>query len=168
MFVILVYDINKKRVNKVYKVCLKYLTHIQKSVFEGMITESKLEKLKREITVYINPKEDSVCVYRIDSIKYTCIAEIFKPIIIDRVIFKLINKGMIDSNTDFETNGQNAVYLNNSGKKIFLSEYEYKLYTKITVNGTQLTYDGLIRQEIRKIFKAVHYGEVYKPFKYTL
>ena len=72
MFVILVYDINKKRVNKIRKICLKYLTHIQKSVFEGMITKSKLEKLKQETASLIDVKEDSICIYKIGSIKYTC------------------------------------------------------------------------------------------------
>ncbi len=96
------------------------------------------------------------------------IAEIFKPIIIDRTIFKIINKGMINSQTDFEKNEQNAVFLNDSGKKIFLREYEYKLYTKVTVNNIRVTYDTLIREEIRKIFRTIHYGEQYKPYKYIL
>lgn len=42
MFVILTYDVKAKRDTKVMKVCRKYLTHDQKSVFEGMITEKKL------------------------------------------------------------------------------------------------------------------------------
>ena len=51
MFIILTYDVNKNRVNKVHKICLKYLIHIQKSVFEGMITQAKLDKLKKELAV---------------------------------------------------------------------------------------------------------------------
>ena len=42
MFVIMSYDINKKRVSKVMKVCRKYLIHVQKSVFEGNLTEVAL------------------------------------------------------------------------------------------------------------------------------
>lgn len=41
MFVILVYDINIKRNKKVLKICRRYLNHVQKSVFEGVITEAK-------------------------------------------------------------------------------------------------------------------------------
>ena len=49
MNVILVYDVNHKRVNKIMKICRKYLIRVQNSVFEGSITESKLNKLKEEI-----------------------------------------------------------------------------------------------------------------------
>ena len=49
MYVILVYDIHQKRVGKALKICRKYLIHIQKSVFEGNITESKLKALKEEL-----------------------------------------------------------------------------------------------------------------------
>ena len=52
MFVVLSYDINQKRVNKVLKVCRKYLVHVQKSVFEGTITEAKLNSLKKEQKTY--------------------------------------------------------------------------------------------------------------------
>ena len=48
MFVIVTYDVAQKRVTKTMKICRKYLTHVQNSVFEGMITEGKLNKLKPE------------------------------------------------------------------------------------------------------------------------
>ena len=71
MFVILTYDIKAKRVSKIMKICRKYLTHIQKSVFEGSITEAKLEKLKKEIFSRITPGEDSVIIYEFESVKYS-------------------------------------------------------------------------------------------------
>lgn len=43
---VLIYDINHKRFQKVMKICRKYLNHLQNSVFEGNIAESKLGKLK--------------------------------------------------------------------------------------------------------------------------
>ncbi|MCI7321719.1 MAG: CRISPR-associated endonuclease Cas2 [Lachnospiraceae bacterium] len=70
MFVIVTYDINKKRVGKALKICRKYLIHVQKSVFEGAITESRLEKLKKEIGKLIDVEEDAVCIYRFESPKY--------------------------------------------------------------------------------------------------
>ena len=76
MFVILTYDINKIRVSKVLKVCRKFLIHHQKSVFEGMITEAKLTKLKNELERVIQKDEDSVCIYKIESLKYTSREEI--------------------------------------------------------------------------------------------
>ena len=49
MFVILTYDVNQKRVKKALSVCRRYLIRVQRSVFEGHITEMKLKKLKREL-----------------------------------------------------------------------------------------------------------------------
>ena len=46
MYAILVYDIGEKRVGKMLKLCRQYLNWIQNSVFEGDITEVKLEELK--------------------------------------------------------------------------------------------------------------------------
>lgn len=45
MYVILVYDIGVKRVGKMLKLCRKYLSWIQNSVFEGEITEVRLKEL---------------------------------------------------------------------------------------------------------------------------
>jgi len=46
VFVVLVYDVKQERVSKVLKVCRRYLTWVQNSVFEGEITPAKLEILK--------------------------------------------------------------------------------------------------------------------------
>lgn len=46
MYVIAVYDVDQKRCGKMLKLCRVYLHHIQNSVFEGEITEGKLEELK--------------------------------------------------------------------------------------------------------------------------
>ena len=71
MKVILVYDINEKRVAKVLKICRKYLHWVQNSVFEGEITPAKLEKLKIELRQIINLEEDSVIIYTFRSEWYT-------------------------------------------------------------------------------------------------
>lgn len=63
MYVILVYDFNEKRVNKALKICRKYLHWIQNSVFEGEITEAKLERLKIELKRIMNEEEDSVIIF---------------------------------------------------------------------------------------------------------
>ncbi len=69
--VILVYDVNIKRVTKVLKVCRKYLYWVQNSVFEGEISPAKLEKLKMEISRIIKPDEDSVIIYTFRNSWYT-------------------------------------------------------------------------------------------------
>ena len=70
MFVILTYDIKQERVAKTCKICRKYLHHVQKSVFEGMITEKKLLQLQKELQMLIVPMEDSIQIYKIESLKY--------------------------------------------------------------------------------------------------
>lgn len=82
MQVIFIYDIDlspdeegnikkaQRRLNKVRKIARKYLTHIQKSVFEGEITEGKLAKMESEIMEVIDREKDSVIFYTIpDGVK---------------------------------------------------------------------------------------------------
>ena len=70
MHIILVYDINAKKVNKALKICRQYLVHIQKSVFEGNITQANLDKLKNQLANLIDKQKDSIIIYRLDSPKY--------------------------------------------------------------------------------------------------
>ncbi|MFZ3131965.1 MAG: CRISPR-associated endonuclease Cas2 [Desulfosporosinus sp.] len=71
MFVILVYDVGEKRVNKVLKRCRKYLNWVQNSVLEGDISESNLKKLKMELERIIDSDHDSVIIYTSRTTKYT-------------------------------------------------------------------------------------------------
>ncbi|MGC8943951.1 MAG: CRISPR-associated endonuclease Cas2 [Caldisericia bacterium] len=71
MYVIMVYDINEKRVNKVLKIGRKYLDWIQNSVLEGEITVAKYEKLKMELLDIINKDEDSVIFYILRTTMYS-------------------------------------------------------------------------------------------------
>lgn len=63
MYVILVYDIQHKRVGKMLKLCRKYLHWIQNSVFEGEITEVKLKELMIQANEIMNDK-DSVIIFK--------------------------------------------------------------------------------------------------------
>lgn len=64
MFVILVYDVHAKRVSKVRKIAKKYLTPIQRSVFEGHLTQGRINSLKSELQQTIDPETDSALIYR--------------------------------------------------------------------------------------------------------
>ena len=59
------YDVNEKRVQKVFKICKKYLSHFQYSVFRGEITPSKMIQLRTELEKIINEEEDFVCMIKL-------------------------------------------------------------------------------------------------------
>lgn len=71
MFLIVVYDIGQKRVNKVLKTCRKYLNWVQNSVLEGEIDKAAFEKLKIELKKVIKVDEDSVIFYILRTTKYS-------------------------------------------------------------------------------------------------
>jgi CRISPR-associated protein Cas2 len=64
MYVIAVYDIGEKRVGKMLKLCRRYLNWIQNSVFEGEITEVKLEELKLRSLKIMKPETDSLIIFK--------------------------------------------------------------------------------------------------------
>ena len=81
------------------------------------------------------------------------ISEVFKPIIVDRVIFNLINNRIIKEEHFLEE--LNFCYLKEQGRRIFLSEYQKKIDT--TVNNARLkrniSYQRMMRIECFKLIK---------------
>ena len=63
MYVIAVYDIGEKRVGKMLKLCRRYLTWIQNSVFEGEISEVRLKALKIEAGKIMD-EDDSFIIFK--------------------------------------------------------------------------------------------------------
>ena len=64
-YAFLFYDVGEKRVQKVFKICKKYLSHFQFSVFRGEITPSKLVELKTELNRVIDKNEDFICIIKV-------------------------------------------------------------------------------------------------------
>ena len=62
MYVIIVYDVDVKRVNKVKAFLRRYLTWVQNSVFEGEITPGRLKEVKLGLQGIIEDS-DSVVIY---------------------------------------------------------------------------------------------------------
>lgn len=89
------------------------------------------------------------------------IAEVFKPLIADRVIFNLINNRIIKEEHFLEE--LNFCYLNEQGRRAFLAEYQKKLDT--TINNPRLKrnigYQRLIRIECFKLVKHLLGEKVY-------
>lgn len=92
------------------------------------------------------------------------IAEIFKPIIVDRTIFSLLNKGII-TKKDFEKDF-NGILISEKGKKKFVEEYNGKLDTVIKHPrlNTSVSYKRLIRLELYKVQKHITENEKYEGF----
>ncbi|OFY95211.1 MAG: CRISPR-associated endonuclease Cas1, partial [Bacteroidetes bacterium RIFOXYC12_FULL_35_7] len=93
------------------------------------------------------------------------IAEIFKPLLVDRVIFKVMNKKEIQEK-HFDKN-LNSCLLNESGKKIFVQSFEDRLNETIQHRSLKrnVSYKYLIRLECYKLIKHIMNIEEYKPFK---
>ncbi|QUL99737.1 MAG: type I-B CRISPR-associated endonuclease Cas1 [Candidatus Fermentithermobacillus carboniphilus] len=92
------------------------------------------------------------------------IAEIFKPIMVDRVIFTVVNEHMVTKD-DFEKEG-NGVFLKESGRKAFIGELMRKLETTISHRevGRSVSYRRLIRLELYKLEKHIMEEKQYTPF----
>ncbi|KUJ90568.1 MAG: CRISPR-associated protein Cas1 [Thermoanaerobacter thermocopriae] len=93
------------------------------------------------------------------------ISEIFKPLIVDTVIFKLLNNSKLT--LEHFDEDLNYCYLNHEGRKIFLKELQNKLDT--TVRHRQLnrnvSYKSFIRLECYKLIKHFIGDQVYSPLK---
>lgn len=63
MYVIVVYDVGEKRVEKMLKLCRQYLCWIQNSVLEGELSETKLRELKIKMKNVIDEAEDSIIIF---------------------------------------------------------------------------------------------------------
>lgn len=92
------------------------------------------------------------------------IAEIFKPLITDRAIFKLINKNVISEKDAITKNGK--CFLKKKAKQEFAAEIQSKLITKIQLDGKEVryTYRRIIREECYKLIKHLNGEESYKPY----
>lgn len=64
MYVILVYDVEEKRVGKMLKLCRRYLNWIQNSVFEGEITAVKLKEFLHEAHQIMKEEADSLIIFK--------------------------------------------------------------------------------------------------------
>ena len=93
------------------------------------------------------------------------VAEIFKPIMVDRVIFRVLNKKEIQEK-HFDKS-LNRCLLNDSGKKIFIQAFEDRLNETIKHRSLKrdVSYKYLIRLECYKLTKHILKMEEYKPFK---
>ena len=93
------------------------------------------------------------------------VSEIFKPILVDRVIFKVLNRKEIQEK-HFDKK-LNKCLLNTSGKKIFVKALEDRLNETIKHRSLHrsVSYRHLVKLECYKLAKHLLAMEEYKPFK---
>tara|TARA_R110002020_G_scaffold225003_1_gene434992 strand:+ start:178 stop:1182 length:1005 start_codon:yes stop_codon:yes gene_type:complete len=93
------------------------------------------------------------------------LAEIFKPILVDRTIFRVLNKKEVQAK-DFDIQ-VNRVILKDAGKKAFVKAFEERLNETVkhrTLNRS-VSYKHLVKLECYKLSKHILEIEIYKPFK---
>ena len=94
------------------------------------------------------------------------LAEIFKPLIIDRIIFRLFNRRQLNESKHFETSVEGC-YLNEKGRRLFISAFDEQL--KQTVSHRKLkrhvSYQRLIRLECYKLIKHLVEMETYQALR---
>lgn len=93
------------------------------------------------------------------------LSEVFKPFLGDRVIFKLLNKGML--NEEHFDKDLNCCLLNDGGRRIFLKHFDERLNTTIKHRalGRNVSYKRLIRLECYKLIKHITGMDKYAAFR---
>lgn len=93
------------------------------------------------------------------------ISEVFKPIIVDRIIFNLVNNRIIKE--EHFMNELKYCYLNEAGRKVFITEYDEKLKTTIKHRklGRNVSYKHLIRLECYRLIKHLLGEQKYEGFR---
>jgi CRISPR-associated protein Cas1 len=92
------------------------------------------------------------------------IAEVFKPLLVDRLIFSLVNKGEIDKRS-FDNSVGGIVFKEKALKKV-IERFDEKLKTTVKHKelGRDVTYKRLILMECYKIEKHLIGEKPYEPF----
>ncbi len=93
------------------------------------------------------------------------LADIFKPVLVDRLIFNLINHRILDIH-DFEI-ASHYSYLKESGRRLFVQRWQQQMETTIKHPKLRrsVSYRRLIRLECYKLIKHLLGEKEYIPFK---
>ncbi len=92
------------------------------------------------------------------------VSEIFKPILVDRTIFSMLNKKTIKK-SDFSSH-LNGIYMNENGKIRFIEALEKQLSTTVLHPKLKrkVSYKYMIRLELYKLEKHFLGDEEYEPY----
>lgn len=134
------------------------ISYLNSYLYSLTITEISLTKLNLGISFLHSPAQNRFSL-ALD------ISEIFKPFLVDRTIFSVINKNII-SEKDFEFKGKTC-YLLNDSKKLILKEMDRKLKKTFKHKdfNIPISYKSLIHLECLSILKFLNNEKEYQSFK---
>ena len=95
------------------------------------------------------------------------LADIYKPILIDRTVFTMINRKMLDPENDFDHVSDNGIYMTHVAMVEFVKILKTKLSTTVKLSDkTILAYIAVIRDDIRKLARALENDNpaLFEPF----
>lgn len=134
------------------------ISFVNSIIYTKVLSEVYMTQLNPTISYLHEPSERrfSLCLD---------IAEIFKPIIGDRLIFSLLNKRQITEKSF--TRGLNKIHLTKEASSLILREIDSKLETTIKHKELNkvVTYKYLIRLECYKLVKHLLEEKKYEGFK---
>lgn len=134
------------------------ISYVNTLVYTRVLSEIYKTQLNPTISYLHEPSERrfSLCLD---------IAEIFKPILADRLIFTMLNKKQITEN-DFEDNLE-FLYIKEECRKTITKELDMRLQTVVKHKklDREVSYEYLIRLEIYKIIKSLTEDVPYEGFK---
>ncbi|MGC9073840.1 MAG: type I-B CRISPR-associated endonuclease Cas1b [Caldisericum sp.] len=91
------------------------------------------------------------------------IADIFKPVIVERLIGTLLNKKIL--NDKYFIYNEKGCYLNEYGRRIFLENFKNKMEDTLKINNKYYSYQGLITEECYKLKRHLEDRERYKAYR---
>lgn len=94
------------------------------------------------------------------------LADLFKPILVDRTIFTLVNRKMIDEDYDFESKDKKGVYMTYHGRSTFIMEFDKKLNQMVSLDGTKKSYAQIMQMEVENLQEYFLNEKEYKPYRY--
>lgn len=134
------------------------ISYVNTLVYTRVLSEIYKTQLNPTISYLHEPSERrfSLCLD---------IAEIFKPIIADRLIFSMLNKNQITEN-DFEQ-GLEFLYIKENARKEITKQFDLRLQTTIMHKKLEreVSYEYLVRLEIYKLIKYLMEDIPYEGFK---
>lgn len=92
-----------------------------------------------------------------DSLQFD-LADIFKPILVDRLVLRLIRKKQIKKSF-FQQNEENACYMTKEGVKIFVKEFDLLMQSTIEYKSKRYSYRSILSKEVHKYSEYIKGNE---------